>query len=329
MKKRIARLLAVLMLVMPLTACSSQNNSKDTGKLNIVCTTFPQYDWTRQILGADAEQVELTLLLNNGMDLHNYQMTTDDMVTISTCDMFIYVGGESDAWVKDALKTATNKDMVAIKLLDVLADAVKEEEIKEGMEGDHDDDEDADDALHEEKEYDEHVWLSLKNAQVACSYIAAELGELDPAHAEAYRANAETYIANLASLDQKYKEAVDGAFYNTLLFGDRFPFRYLVDDYGFDYYAAFPGCSAETEASFETIIFLANKVDALGLKHVMVIENSNQSIARTIAQNTNEKNQSILVLNSMQSVNPKDIASGATYLSIMEQNLEIIKEALN
>lgn len=295
------------------------NQSQDAGqKFSIVSTIFPQYDWIRQIIGEDAGNIELTLLLDNGVDLHNYQPTTDDVITITECDMFIYVGGESDTWVNDILKNAVNKDMVVVDLMDVLGDAVKEEEIKEGMEHDHE----------EETEFDEHVWLSLNNAKTLCEYLAKVLVELDGANASAYNANLAAYTAQLDALNLEYQEAALAAPVKTLLFGDRFPFRYLVDDYGLDYYAAFSGCSAETEASFETIVFLANKVDELGLKNIMVIDTSDQSVAKTVVQNTETKNQNILVLDSMQSVTAADLNAGTSYLTIMENNLKVLKEAL-
>lgn len=508
-KIKIISVLIILMIAMEiLTGCSNKNSTgirsnreninNNDKKISVVSTIFPQYDWVRQIIGENSDNYELTLLLDNGVDLHNYQPSTDDIIKIATCDMFIYVGGESDNWVEDILKNATNEDMVVINLLDVLGDSVKEEEIKEGMQHDHihthtsenfEDTEVQDRSLsdwtgewqsvypylldgtldevmeskasegdktaseyheyykigyetdvdkieindssitfyknsvastatyeykgfeiltydsgtkgvryqfeavgdtngapryvqfsdhaispgksehfhiyfgdegfdtllkemdnwptyyeeglsgsqiaedmmaHEhEHESDEHVWLSLKKAQTITNYIAEKLEELDAKNAAIYEKNVNAYHLELESLDKKYQEVVENATCKTLLFGDRFPFRYLVDDYGLDYYAAFSGCSAETEASFETIVFLANKVDELDLNNIMVIETSDQSIAKTIAQNTKRKNQSILTMDSMQSVTSSDIISGVSYLSIMESNLDVLKEALN
>lgn len=299
--------------------------------LNIVTTIFPEYDWVREILGDNAENADLTMLLDNGVDLHSYQPTAQDILKISTCDLFIYVGGESDGWVSDALQEAANKDMKVIDLLDVLDDAVKEEEIVEGMEAgeEHGDGEDEEHEEEEEgPEYDEHVWLSLRNAKVLCEAITNALTEIDPDHAADYRSNLTSYSEKLDALDAAYQSAVDSASRKTLLFGDRFPFRYLVDDYGLSYYAAFAGCSAETEASFRTITFLADKVDEFNLTSVLTIESSDQKMAQTIIQNTKEKNQNILTLNSMQSVTSNDVAAGTGYLSIMESNLDVLKEAL-
>ena len=530
MKKIFALLLALLMLASVLAGCASEQVNNDTNpetkpdasantdvnakpaaekapekSLKIVTTIFPEYDWVREVLGDQAENDELTMLLDNGVDLHSYQPTADDIVKISDCDLFIYVGGESDGWVDDALKNATNKNMKVIDLLEVLGDSVKAEEVVEGMqETEHDhghdhskevstfeDDEVQDRSLsdwagdwqsaypfaldgtlddafaamaeegemtadeyktyyqngyktditnidiegdhieftyedgkkvgsdykyvgyyiqnwstgtkaamyrfeaadkdsgapvyiefndhmiepaaaehfhirmsnesfdaivdpenswptffpadmtgeeicehmeghdHEhEEEKDEHVWLSLKNAEVLVNAISASLQELDPDNKATYAANSSAYIEKLSALDGEYQAAVDAATYQTVLFGDRFPFRYLVDDYGLSYYAAFVGCSAETEASFETISFLAKKVDELGLPCVLTIEGAQHKIGETIVQNTAEKNQKVLTMDSMQSTTSKDVKNGTTYLSVMEQNLSVLKEAL-
>ena len=300
----------------------------------------------RQILGDEAKNADITLLLDKGVDLHSYQPNAEDIAKISECDLFLYVGGESDGWVKDALKEGKNPDRKVINLLEALGNNTKEEEVVEGMqaeeeEGSKDSESTAESqaagestaasAESEEEEcpeYDEHVWLSLRNAESICEVITEDLKSLDSAHAAVYEANLKKYTEQLESLDQQYTDTVKAAANKTLLFGDRFPFRYLVDDYGIKYYAAFVGCSAETEASFETVSFLAKKMDELGLKHVMTIEGPNKKIAETIIQNTKDKNQDILTLNSMQSTTEQDIESGETYLGIMQQNLEVLKKAL-
>lgn len=509
MKKQLACLLAVLFITMTLSACGGggplpsapgSGTGEDAHRLRIVATTFPQYDWLRQVLGDRAAEVELTLLLDDGVDLHSYQPTIEDIATISTCDLFVHVGGESDGWVHDALATAVNRDMVVVNLLEALGDRAKEEELIEGMEDDHghdhgeiheediqdrplsdwlgtwasieknleqgdldeyvahqaeeqdrepeaqkaayaqrwksdhptltiteegidfggvsakyrpigwqlvesdhgasvwygfqavegapqgvpqfvafsdhgtgghreDDQEEpphfhlrygsqdlealaaiegwsptyfAADATgeavaqamgghshdHGEEALDEHVWLSLKNARLLSDRLAQELEQLDPANGPAYRANVQAYQQQLDRLDAQYQAAVGAASVKTLLFGDRFPFRYLVDDYGLSYYAAFPGCSAETEASFETIVFLAGQLNRLSLGHVIIIDNSRDDIARTIIDNTTAKDQEIVTLNSMQAVTARDVADGMTYLSVMESNLEALKQAL-
>lgn len=321
MKRIIAITLCLMMLTCFMAGCGTPSAKGD--KLSIVTTIFPEYDWVKQILGDKAEHADVVMLLDNGVDLHSYQPTADDIIRISTCDLFIYVGGESDEWVEDALKESTNKDMAVINLLEVLGKDVKEEEIKEGMH------EEAHDHDHEEEtEYDEHVWLSLKNAAKLCGYIAEKLGSIDAENKDTYIQNANAYIEKLNALDGKYREAVNAGNTKTLLFGDRFPFRYLTDDYELDYYAAFVGCSAESEASFETILFLANKADELGLKAILQIDGADGKIARTIKDTTKTKDQTILTLDSMQSTTTADVKNGASYISIMEKNLAVLKNAL-
>ena len=335
MKKITALLLALFMLVAALAGCGKQNDTNQTDKLSIVTTIFPEYDWVREILGEKADNAEITMLLDNGVDLHSYQPTADDIVKISDCDLFIYVGGESDEWVEDALRNAANRNMKVINLLEVLGDSVKTEEIVEGMQDEEYQHEDAEEHEHEdaeehehEEEADEHVWLSLKNAKMLVRVISKALQELDPDSKDIYAANADAYVKKLSALDAEYQTAVDAASNKTILFGDRFPFRYLVDDYGLRYYAAFVGCSAETEAGFETISFLAKRVDEWKLPCVLTIEGAQHKIAETIVRNTTAKNQRVLTMDSMQSTTSKDVKNGTTYLSVMEKNLSVLKEAL-
>ena len=328
MKKILALLLALWIPAAVLSGCAPQDASAASNKLNIVTTIFPAYDWVREILGDETDRAEITTLLDSGVDLHSYQPTVDDIVKISECDLFLYVGGESDGWVEDALKNAPNKDRKVIRLLDVLGDSAKAEETVEGMQEEEQDHEEEEHGHEEEAEYDEHIWLSLKNAQVLVAAISEALQESDPARKDTYAANAAAYAEKLSALDGEYRAAVDSGKYKALLFGDRFPFRYLADDYGLDYYAAFLGCSAETEASFETVSFLAGKMDALGLPCVLTIEGTQHKIAETVVQNTAQKNQQILTMDSMQAVTANDAASGVSYLSIMEKNLSVLKKAL-
>ena len=507
MKKIFTIFLALTMVVGLLAGCGKKNDAEtgeaDSDKLKVVTTIFPEYDWVKDILGDKAGSTDLTMLLSNGVDLHSYQPTADDIVKISDCDLFIYVGGESDGWAESVLKNAANRNMKVINLLEVLGDSVKTEETVEGMqETEHAHDhskevstfedhevqdrslsdwagswqsaypfaldgtlDDAFAAMAEEgemtadeyktyyqngyktditnidiagdhiaftyedgkkvgsdykyigyyiqnwstgtkaamyrfeavdrtsgapiciefndhmiesaapehfhirmsnesfdaivdpekswptffpadmtgedlcehmeghghdhgEEKDEHVWLSLKNAKTLVGAIADALQELDPDNKDTYAANASAYIEKLSALDGAYQSAVDSAARKTVLFGDRFPFRYLVDDYGLSYYAAFAGCPAESEASFETVSFLAKKVDELKLPCVLTIEGKNHKIAETIVENTAEKNQKVLTMDSMQSTTSEDVANGTTYLSAMEQNLSVLKEAL-
>ena len=321
-------MIAVIMSAIGLSACGKEG-SPDPAKsdsIKIVATIFPEYDWVMNILGDNPGNAEVTLLLDNGVDLHSYTPTADDILKVSTCDMFIYVGGESDAWVEDALKEAVNKDMTVIDLLDVLGDSVKEEEVVEGMEAEEEEEESEDG--EEEIEYDEHVWLSLRAASKLCDAIEEGLEKIDASNASVYQSNLSSYKEKLNVLDEKYEEAVSEGTKDTVLFADRFPFRYLTDDYGLKYYAAFVGCSAETEASFETVIFLANKVDELSLHTVLTIEGKDHRIAETVISSTASKDQEIKTLNSMQSCTSEDVKNGVTYVKIMEDNLEVLREAL-
>lgn len=332
------------------TAAETEAAAQDTAakKLSVVATIFPEYDWVRNIVGENADHVEVRQLLDRGVDMHSFQPTAEDMMAVASCDLFVYVGGESDGWTADALKNSVNPDQISVNLMETLGSRVKEEELVEGMqeedhdheghdhdhghEGeDHDHDHEGDDHEHgpaEAPEYDEHVWLSLKNAEVLTERIADALAEADPACADSYRENAKQYAEKLAALDKEFAETVAAAPKKTVLFGDRFPFRYLTDDYGLDYYAAFAGCSAETEASFETIVFLTEKADELDLGAVLTIENSDQKIAKTIASGTKTKDQKVLVMDSMQSVTAADAAGDRDYLERMRGNLEVLKEAL-
>lgn len=319
----------IISLALTASTFAAKKTDKKDDKLKVVTTIFPQYDWTREIMGDKASSAQLTLLVGNGVDLHSYQPSIQDIAKISTADIFIYVGGESDGWVKDALKNATNKNMKVINLLEVLGDKVKAEEIKEGMQAEEEEHEDHDHDDDEEVEYDEHVWLSVRNAKILSAEITAALCEKDAANAAVYKANYTAYAAKLDALDKDYTAVVASAAKKTILFGDRFPFRYLTDDYGLDYYAAFVGCSAETEASFETVVFLSKKVDELGLNTVFKIESGDGKIARTIVQNTKNKTAKVLSLDSIQSTTLKQANAGTTYLKIMEDNLKVLKEALN
>ena len=292
MKKILAALLALISMM---TASAFAED-----KLSIVCTTFPQYDWVRQILGAHADDVELTLLLDNGIDLHNYQPTAADIAKISSSDLFIYVGGESDGWVDDVLEAAQNPNLKAISMLASVE--AKEEEVVEGMQ-------------ETEHDHDHSKEVStFEDNQVQDRALSDWAGDWQSAYPFA--------------LDVKYQEVTNNSARRTILFADRFPFRYLADDYSLTYYAAFVGCSAETEASFETIAFLAKKVDELKLPVVLTIEGDNHAIAETVVANTQAKDQKIMTMNSIQSVTANDMEDGVTYLGIMTDNLDVLRAAL-
>lgn len=317
----------ILCLMLALCICvglfAGCGRKKDDGRLTIVVTIFPVYDWVRNLLGDRAGEVELVLLEDSGADMHNFQPTIEDIYKISTCDLFVYIGGESDKWVADTLRAAENKNMVAVDLLAELGTAAREEEEPDGPGSEHDHE-------HEEvTEYDEHVWLSVKNAKLLCPVLAEKLAQVDAEHAETYRANCAAYAKQLDELDAAFEQAVSEAPGRTVLFADRYPFLYLIKDYGLTAYAAFSGCSAETEASFDMISFLVGKLDGLGLKHILVLEGSTCRIANTIISESAAKDAEILEMDSMQSVTPEQISAGTNYLAIMQKNLEVLKQALS
>jgi zinc transport system substrate-binding protein len=324
--KSIFLLFAALTLALStflLSACSSDGREDDG--IAIVTTIFPIYDWVRQIIGEERRDgFNLSFVVSGGVDSHNFNPSVSDAARIKTADVFIYVGGHSDDWADTILRDA-NPDMITLNLMDVLEIGNL---IIEGAPCDPDCE---DDHSHIVGEFhaDEHIWLSLRNAVSVCAAIADVLAKIDPENAQAYRANLEAYTAKLSALDLAYQRVVDAANTRTLVFADRFPFRYLVNDYGLTHYAAFQGCSAETEASFTVIRSLAMRVNQLGINFIMVTENSNQSIARTVIENTTARNQRILVLDSMKSITPAHVRNGATYLGIMESNLGVLKEALH
>ena len=328
-KKTLALILALLLAACCLSGCGSKGDNSmpesadtKTGSLKIVTTIFPVYDWVMNVLGDNPAGAEVIMLLDNGVDLHSFQPTVEDMMDISSCDLFIYVGGESDKWINDVLKGADNENMTTLDLLDILGDSAMVEELKEGMQGEEEDEDE------EGPVYDEHIWLSLKNASSLTGRIEEALEKIDPDNAEVYEANAAAYIEKINALDAEYEAVVSASSVKTLVFGDRFPFVYMTSDYGLDYFAAFLGCSAESEASFETVTFLANKVDELGLRSIMTIEGSDGKIADTVRKTTKKGDQQILTLDSMQAVTAKDLEENADYLEIMKNNLSVLTEAL-
>ena len=325
MKKLFAAALALMLLAASLIPSAALAEKK----ISVVTTIFPIYDWVREIAGENIENMDLTMLLDSGADLHNFQPTAPDLLKVASADLFIFVGGESDEWTEDVLATTMNKNLRTVNLVEALGDQAKAEELVEGMEHEHEEEDHEDEDHDHEAEMDEHVWLSLRNAQALCRVIADALCEIDPDSAALYQSNLAAYEEKLNALDQKYAEAAAASAFDTILFGDRFPFRYLADDYGLTYYAAFSGCSAESEASFQTIVFLAGKVDELGLPAVLTIENPKARIAETIVQTTQAKNQKILSMDSLQSITAQDVKAGVSYLDVMESNLEILKQALN
>ncbi len=329
-KRFLPYIISILITSLLLTSCGNSENVSDTREetinqeaISVVTTVFPIYDWVDEILGENKENIELSMLLSSGVDLHSFQPSVDDMIKIGNADVFIYIGGISDAWVDDALKNSTNPDQKVINLMDVLGENARAEEFIEGMELEEEESEE------EGTVYDEHIWLSVKNAKLFVDEISKVLSEVNEEQASIYNQNTLNYIQKLDTLDNSFQEVVDNSPKDTMLFADRFPFLYLFNDYGLSYYAAFNGCSAETEASFETLVFLANKLDELGLKAVITLENSSaSSMAQTIIDNSISKDQEILFMDSMQSATLEDSINGVSYISIMEKNLDVLKVAL-
>ena len=336
--KKILLFLTLLFCLSIFISCNNKGinqnidiNETSAERISITTTIFPLYDMTKTIIGDNIDKYDINILLKSGLDLHNFQPNVKDIDTIANSDLFIYIGGESDErWVDRVIDTANNANLISVNLMDELSDIVKTEELKEGMmEEEHDDNHDEESEENHEEEYDEHIWLSLINAKRISKIILDNICKLDTENTMDYIENYNEFINSINEINAKYIEVINNSKYNFLLFGDRFPFRYLVDDYGLDYYAAFKGCSAETEARFETISFLTEKLNELDLNTVIVLDGSNKKIAETIIENSNNKDRKILALNSMQSINDKDIKSGATYIKIMEDNLKILEEALN
>ena len=307
----------------------AESNSEETKKLSIVTTIFPAYDWVKQVVG-DNKNVEISFLIDTGVDLHSYQASAADIAKITDSDLFVYVGGESDDWAEDIIKE--NPNLKYINMVDSIGEAALAEELVEGMQDEEEHDNESEEHANEEGEHeegeeeiDEHVWLSIKNAETIVSAIEAKLAEIDPDNKAEYEKNANDYLAKLDELDKEYKDTLSSIQNKTIIVGDRFPFRYLVNEYGIKYYAAFKGCDAGSEASFETVKFLANKMDELNMTDIFIIDGSKGDLAKTIVDNTKDKNAKVLVLDSMQSTKSSDNAS---YLDIMKKNLEVLKEVL-
>lgn len=321
MKRKLAAFFAALTLILSsfgvFTACSVE-------KTDIVVSIFPEYDWVMNILGEKKSDLGVKLLAKSGADLHNFSPTSSDILAIKKCKLFIYVGGESDeSWVDRVLEQNPNPERTTINLLEILGENAKTEEPVEGEEHHHD---------HEE-EYDEHVWLSLKNAAFFVDEITKAIVKIDGENAGTYTENAAAYKAKLNALDEKYLAATEKAETKTLLFADRFPFRYLVDDYGLNYFAAFSGCAAaNSAASLDTIVRLADKLIEHSLNTILIIEGSDGSIARSVIQTAKDKGYTgqveTKVLDSLQAATIKEYESGRNYLAVMESNLNVLKAAL-
>lgn len=323
MKKYISVILTAVLAAVCLSACGKSGKTEDAGvsKLSVVATIFPPYDFTRQIAGDDADVI---MLLSPGAESHSYEPTPQDIKTIQSCDLFIYTGGESDVWVEGILSSMGDQMPETLRLVDCVPTVT--EEIVEGMEHGHEEHEDHGDHEDHEEETDEHVWTSPQNAIKIVENITSKLCEMDPDNAGSYKKNSAGYIEQLEMLDTSFREVVGQAERRTILFGDRFPFRYFADEYGLDYYAAFPGCSDETEASAATVAFLIDKVNEEQIPVIFTIERSNGKLADSICEATGAEKR---ILYSCHNVTGSQLDSGATYLSMMMENVESLRAALN
>lgn len=305
-------------MVLAIGAIIGINNiTKNHEKISIVATNFPAYDFARAVAG---DKADIKLLIKPGAETHDFEPTPSDIIDIKNSKFFVYTGGESDEWIEDILSDIDVKKTKLIKMMDSVE--VVEEETVEGMEHEHEHEHEEDE---EEIEYDEHVWTSLKNAQKIVNKIKDELVQISPEHKDDFEKNAEEYNEKLNKLDKEFEEIVENGNRKVVVFGDRFPLRYFIEDYGLKYFAAFSGCSEQTEASSKTIAFLVNKVKSEKIPVVLKIEMSNGNIARTIAEETGAK---VLTFNTAHNVSADDFRNGKTYAKIMEDNLVVLKEAL-
>ncbi len=338
--KRFLSIILSLLMAVSLSACtkgggtepSSAPDSSEAGeteeKVSVVCTNFAEYDFVRQIAG---EAADLTLLLKPGAESHSYEPTPQDMITIENCDLFVYVGGDSDEWVSGILESVDQGLMKTVKLMDCVETV--EEELVEGMqaeEHEHADEEEhsgeEDEHAEEEQELDEHVWTAPANAMLIVQKLSDALCEIDPENQESYEQNTAAYLSDLQALDDEFREVIDSAARKEIIVGDRFPFLYFCKEFGLTYYAAFPGCSTDTEADASTLAFLINKVKEDNIPVVFHIELSNEQMCDSICEATGAKKE---LLNAVHNVSAEDFTAGATYLSLMEHNVEVLREALN
>ncbi|MCQ2596425.1 MAG: metal ABC transporter substrate-binding protein [Treponema sp.] len=300
------------------------SEKKDGKQLTVLCTVFPLYDWCKSVLGGDSNsKFKLELMMKKGTDLHNFQPSVADLAKLNSADVLFYIGGESDKWIEEALKSSKNKSQMRFSLMSNINEASKID-FFEGLSLLEEDDfgEEENEGNEEETEYDEHIWLSLKNASFGVQFMEGVFQNLDPQNAEEYQVRLEKYLESMKQLDEEFKTVLSGN--PVLLFADRFPFRYFTEDYDLPYYAAFPGCSAESEASFSTLVTLIETVQKQNLKNIYVLEDSNKKMAAQIIQAAGTDTK-IKVLNSMQNVTDIDIRNGVTYLKLMEQNLEALR----
>ena len=322
-KKYTSLILAVFSIILCLASCSSDTDTAEStdsavaesDKKSIVCTIFPQYDWIRVILGDKVSDYNITLLSDKGVDMHSFQPTASDMKKIGECALFVYVGDKSETWVSGVKSSVGTDSTKFVGLSEILEGSLTEE--GEAVEADEDDGD----------TYDEHVWLSLKNAEKCCLYLANVLGEIDPDNKDTYSDNVKKYVLELAALDGEYSKAVSSANKNTVIVADRNPFVYLFNDYNIKYYAAFNGCSSDTEASFKTITTLAAAADDIDAGALIVTESTDSTVATSVISGMAKSGCTSVVMNSMQSIKAEE-ALVTSYMSIMKSNLNSLKTAL-
>ncbi len=310
------KILPLLCLLLAMSACASVPPEPPPGRLQVAAAIFPAYDFARAAAG---DLADVTLLLPPGAESHSYEPTPADILLVQRCDLFIYLGGESDAWV-DAILSAVEPEGEAMRMVDCVD--LLEEETVEGMQGGHDHEEEHD-YLGEVVGMDEHVWTAPLNAAAITKAVGDKLSALDPDNAAAYAANAAAYAAELADLDRDFAAFFDGLPERSIVFGDRFPLRYFAEAYDLDYYAAFPGCGAQTEPSAATVAFLTEKVREERLPAVWYIEFSNHLVADSIAEAAGAETA---LFHTCHNVSKADLEAGATYLSLMRADLEALRE---
>lgn len=310
-KRKIYRLISIIVSAAMICLCTACGNESvnDDNKLKIVATLFPQYDFANQITGGNAD---VTLLLTPGSESHTYEPTPKDVSKIQKADIFIYVGGESEVWVEDVLKSAQNRQLKTVRLMDYIT-PVEEVHDEDGHE-------------HDDTEYDEHIFTSLKNSKILLNEICSAICESDKENEAEYKKNAEAYSEKISELDEEFADMINSAERKTVVFGDRFPFAYFAEDYGLECYAAFSGCSSETEASSATISSLIDTVKKEEIPVVFYIEFSSQSIANKIADAAGVKTA---LLHSCHNISKEDLENGTSYADLMTQNYQNLSEALN
>lgn len=329
-KKFTAAVLSAAVMAGALAGCgrdgetsSANTQTADTAaKVKVVTTIFPPYDFAKQVAG---ELADVEMLIGPGEEAHTFEPTPQDMIKIQNADIFVFAGGESESWVHGILGSFDSSGIEVINMME-LCDAVEEETV-EGMEEEHggDNEDEKETGGAEEKEYDEHVWTSIDNAQIISQAIADALCDVDEQHAPTYRENCETYLSELSSLKKDISRTVGGGVRKTIVFGDRFPVRYFTEEFGLEYYAAFPGCAEQSEPSAGTVAFLINKVREENIPVVLYIEMSNGKVADTIAESTGATTR---CFNSCHNVTMEQYLAGTTYIDLMRENNEVLKDAL-